>query len=311
MVISFVIPVFRNEGSLKITFDSINQLMAKMNYDFEIIFVNDGSDDNSLNELKEIYDLNDNVSILSLSRNFGQLSAILAGYNVVNGDLIITMSADLQDPVTLIEEMINKASEGNEIVIAHRIEREDNFIARITSRLFYSLIKISIPKMPRGGFDFILMNRNVLKILNSLDERNRFLQGDILWLGFNVIFIPYKRLKRVVGKSQWTFNKKLKYFIDGFITTSFLPIRFISFIGFLFSLLGLIYSIAIIYSRLVNNTPFKGWAPIMVILLIASGLIMLMLGIIGEYLWRTFDEVRKRPIYIVKDKMVSKNKFSS
>jgi dolichol-phosphate mannosyltransferase len=156
--------------------------------------------------------------------------------------------------------------------------------------------------MPKGGFDFILIDRKALNILNQIDERNRFFQGDILWLGFNVAFIPYNRLKRTIGKSQWTLSKKLKYFLDGLLNTSYIPIRLMSLLGICFSFFGFLYSLIIAYSRLINNTPFNGWAPIMILILIIGGLIMLMLGIIGEYVWRTYDETRKRPLYIIKDK---------
>jgi dolichol-phosphate mannosyltransferase len=198
--------------------------------------------------------------------------------------------------------MISKWKSGNEIVICHRTNREDGFIANKASNFFYKLMKYVNPKMPKGGFDFVLIDKKAVAVLNQIDERNRFFQGDILWLGLNVAFIPYTRLKRTIGKSQWTLSKKLKYFIDGLLNTSYIPIRLMSFIGMIISFLGFIYATVIAYSRLINNTPFNGWAPIMILILIIGGLIMLMLGIIGEYVWRTYDEARKRPLYIIKDK---------
>jgi dolichol-phosphate mannosyltransferase len=248
------------------------------------------------------------VKIINFSRNFGQVSAIVAGYKEVVGDVVVNMSADLQEPVSLIEEMINKWKAGNEIVICHRIDREDSFIANNASKVFYKLMKYVNPKMPKGGFDFILMDKKVIDGLNQIDERNRFLQGDILWMGFNVAFIPYNRLKRTIGKSQWTLSKKLKYFIDGLLNTSYIPIRMMSLLGIIISFLGFIYAVVIAYNRFINNTPFDGWAPIMILILIIGGLIMLMLGIIGEYVWRTYDETRKRPLYIIKDKFAKDEK---
>jgi dolichol-phosphate mannosyltransferase len=158
------------------------------------------------------------------------------------------------------------------------------------------------PNMPKGGFDFMLLDQKAVAVLNQLDERNRFFQGDVLWLGFSTAFVPYKRNKRTIGKSQWTLTKKLKYFIDGLLNTSYVPIRLMSLLGILFSLIGFGYALVIAYNRLMHNTPFNGWAPIMILILIIGGLIMLMLGIIGEYVWRTYDETRKRPLYIIKDK---------
>jgi dolichol-phosphate mannosyltransferase len=308
MKVSFIIPVYRNEGSIAITYNKIVELCRVIAVDYEFVFINDGSDDNSLQELISLYESDSKVKIINFSRNFGQVSAIVAGYKEVVGDVVVNMSADLQEPVSLIEEMINKWKAGNEIVICHRIDREDSFIANNASKVFYKLMKYVNPKMPKGGFDFILMDKKVIDGLNQIDERNRFLQGDILWMGFNVAFIPYNRLKRTIGKSQWTLSKKLKYFIDGLLNTSYIPIRMMSLLGIIISFLGFIYAVVIAYNRFINNTPFDGWAPIMILILIIGGLIMLMLGIIGEYVWRTYDETRKRPLYIIKDKFAKDEK---
>ena len=308
MKISFIIPVYRNEGSIAITYDKLTGLMNRLGHDYEFVFINDGSDDGSMNEILSLYEKDNNVKALSFSRNFGQAAAIIAGYREVTGDASVNMSADLQEPVELIEDMIARWQEGNEIVICHRIDREDGFIANNTSKVFYKLMQYANPKMPDGGFDFILMDRKALDAINQIDERNRFIQGDILWLGFSTVFIPYSRLKRTIGKSQWTLGKKLKYFIDGLLNTSYIPIRLISLLGICFSVIGFLYALVIVYNRIINNTPFIGWAPIMIIILIVGGLIMLMLGIIGEYVWRTYDETRKRPLYIIKDKFTRDEK---
>jgi dolichol-phosphate mannosyltransferase len=305
MKLSFVIPVYRNEGSLIPTFTKIKDLVTINKFEYELIFVNDGSDDNSFEELKELFKIDSNVKVLSFSRNFGQVAAVIAGLKEVTGDVVISMSADLQEPIELIEQMVQKWQEGNEIVICHRTDREDGFIANNTSKIFYKLMKYVNPKMPNGGFDFLLLDKKAVNVLNQIDERNRFFQGDVLWLGFNTAFIPYRRIKRAIGKSQWTLSKKIKYFIDGLLNTSYVPIRLMSFLGLCFSFVGFLYSLIIIYSRFVNNTPFNGWAPIMILLLIIGGMIMVMLGIIGEYVWRAYDETRKRPIYIIKDKFVN------
>lgn len=303
-LISFVIPVYRNQGSLKLTYDKIlavwkDRLTA---YGYEFIFVDDGSDDESLAELLKLREHDECVKIISFSRNFGQVAAVIAGFRVALGDCVVNMSADLQDPAEKITEMIAEYEKGNDVVICHRIEREDGFAVSAASKLFYTLMSRYYRDMPTGGFDFVALSRRAVVALNRLDERNRFFQGDLLWLGFHVKFIPYKREKRTVGKSQWTFAKKLKYLIDGFLNTSYIPIRFISLIGVLTSLLGFIYAVVIVIGRFFNQTPFPGWAPIMILLLMIGGLIMIMLGIIGEYVWRIYDETRHRPVYIVKHK---------
>jgi dolichol-phosphate mannosyltransferase len=300
--LSFVIPVFRNQGSIAPTHAALSGLVASLGLDGEFIFVNDGSDDGSMDELMALHAAHKSVKVLSFSRNFGQVAAVVAGLKEVAGDAVVVMSADLQEPVSLIADMVRSWQSGNEIVICHRIDREDSFLANQTSRIFYGLMRIANPKMPKGGFDFLLLGRDALTALNAIDERNRFFQGDILWIGFPTVFIPYRRLRRTIGKSQWTLTKKLKYFIDGLLNTSYVPIRLMSLLGICFSFIGFLYALVIVYNRLIHNTPFKGWAPIMILLLIIGGLLMLMLGIIGEYVWRTYDETRKRPLYIIKEK---------
>lgn len=308
MKLSFVIPVFRNEGSITPTYEKITGLMHKLSLDYEFVFVNDGSDDNSMQELTALHEKDSKVKVISFSRNFGQVPAIIAGMKEVTGAAAVSMSADLQEPIELIENMISKWQSGNEIVIGHRVDREDSFIANKASAVFYSMMKYVNPKMPKGGFDFLLIDQKAIAVFNQIDERNRFFQGDILWLGFSVAFIPYSRLKRTIGKSQWTLSKKLKYFIDGLLNTSYIPIRLMSLLGIIISFLGFLYALVIAYNRFINNTPFEGWAPIMILILIIGGLIMLMLGIIGEYVWRTYDETRKRPLYIIKDKLAKDEK---
>ena len=161
--------------------------------------------------------------------------------------------------------------------------------------------KLSFTNMPEGGFDFLLVSSTVKKLILNNMEANAFWQGQILWTGYKVKFIPYKRLNREIGESKWTFSKKMKYLIDGVLGYSFFPIRIMSILGMLISLSGFLYSLFIIIAKLTGNVPFQGWAPLMIIILMLSGFQMLMLGIIGEYLWRTLDEVRRRQLYVVEN----------
>jgi dolichol-phosphate mannosyltransferase len=301
--ISFVIPVYHNMGSIELSYNDISGLFLTTlaGIQFEVVFVNDGSTDGSLNEIKSLSQKYNNVKYLSFSRNFGQVPAIIAGAKVCTGNIAVIMSADRQDPVSLVADMIREWKAGNKIVIGTREDREDRFFDKLTSNIFYSLINLGNRKIPRGGFDFVLLDRSALDEFNKIDERNRFFQGDILWLGFPVKFLPYKRLERKIGKSQWSFSKKMKYFIDGWINTSYFPIRIFSLLGFITSCSGFIYAIIIFFNRLFNNIPFKGWAPIMILILLIGGVIMLMLGIIGEYIWRIYDEVRNREVYIIQE----------
>jgi dolichol-phosphate mannosyltransferase len=304
MKISFIIAVYRNEGAISGTYEKIKSLFgaALAGLEYEIIFVDDGSDDGSLKEILAVKNFDQNVKAITFTRNFGQMAAMLAGFKEAGGDAVINISADMQDPIELIPQMIQKWQQGAEIVICYRTDRSDTLSAKLFSYVAYGALRLSVPQIPPGGFDFVLMDRKALNEFNSIDVRNRFFQGDLLWTGYRTSFIPYVRLKRTIGKSQYNFAKKLKNFIDAFLDASYLPIRFISSVGIILSILGVIYSMTIVYSWLRGGTPFSGWAPIMIAMLIIGGLIMVMLGVIGEYIWRIYDEVRKKPNYIIRDK---------
>lgn len=294
-----------NEGSLHQTYVELKGVFQQLadNYDYEIIFIDDGSKDNSYNELLSIKKIDDKIKLIRFSRNFGQVAAINAGFENATGDAVVNISADLQDPAFLILDMVREWEGGKKIIACARGTREDGLISKITSKLFYRIIRTAEPKMPAGGFDYFLLDREVYKYIANSNQHNTFLQGDILWFGFDPHFIEYKRIKRPVGKSRWSLWKKIKYFIDGVVYTSYLPIRLMSSIGVLISFLGLLYALIVFVVWLMNRTPFSGYAPIIMTLLFVSGIIMTMLGIVGEYLWRIYDEVRRRPKYIIKEKL--------
>ena len=304
---TIVVPVYYNEGELLNTFNELKGKVIDKNPDLtgEIIFIDDGSKDKSFLELSEILKNHAGlVKIIKLTRNFGQDSAMLAGYHNAKGDCIINISADLQDPPELINEMLNyHFTENYQIVLCTRDGRDESFLRIITSKFFYSIMRLlCFPNMPKGGFDFALISRKVKDTIFTGNEANFSWQGSILFSGFNIKFIPYKRRERLIGRSRWTFGKKIKMLIDGILAYSYFPIRVMSIAGIIISFLGFIYAGMIIYSRLFGGDyPFKGWAPIMVLILLLSGFQMLMLGIIGEYLWRALDQVRIRPKYIIEN----------
>jgi len=306
MKISFVVPVYHNEGAISKTHEKIQTVFAKNlpHCDYEIVFVDDGSKDGSLNEILSLREGDPRVKVITFTRNFGQMAAMLAGFKEATGDAIINISADLQDPVELIPQMVKKWEEGSETVICYRTDRADTWSAKLFSWLAYGVLRMALPQIPPGGFDFVLMDRKVMDEFNAIDVRHRFFQGDLLWTGYRTSFIPYVRLQRTIGKSQYNFAKKLKNFLDALLDASYLPIRFISLMGVVTSLLGVLYSATIIYSWLRGETPFQGWAPLMIAILLVGGMIMLMLGVIGEYIWRINEEVRKRPNYVIRDKFL-------
>jgi dolichol-phosphate mannosyltransferase len=236
---------------------------------------------------------------------------MMAGYMQSTGDCIINISADMQDPPELMNEMIaGFFNEGIQIVVCTRQDREDNLFRKVTSQLFYRLIrKLSFRNMPLGGFDYALISRYVRDIIMKEYDANPFWQGQLLWAGFTVKFIPYIRREREIGKSRWTFRKRMKYLIDGVLGYSYWPLRAMSVSGIVIFIMGLLYAFYIVLNYFFGNVPFKGWAPIMILILVLSGIQMLMIGILGEYLWRTLDQVRKRPMYII-EKICSGNEES-
>ncbi len=300
--ISFVLPVYRNEHAVTLTYQQIRRVMTAelQRYGYEIVFVDDGSDDGSPAELAAIKAGDEHVRVVTFTRNFGQMAAILAGLKQASGDLIIQLSADLQDPIALVPQMVTEHERGSEVVACHREHREDPWSRRVTSRALYAILRLSLPQIPAGGFDYILLDRKVVDAFNAVEVRNRFFQGDVLWFGYKTTFIPYTRPKRTIGRSQYTFSKKLKNSIDAILDSSYLPIRFMSLLGVLTAFVGFLYAVDIVYGRLRHNIPFTGWAPIMILILVIGGVLMLMLGIIGEYIWRIYDEVKGKPNYVVR-----------
>jgi dolichol-phosphate mannosyltransferase len=300
--ISFVLPVYRNEHAVTLTYQQIRQVMTAdlQRYGYEIVFVDDGSDDGSPAELAAIKAGDEHVRVVTFTRNFGQMAAILAGLKQASGDVIIQLSADLQDPIGLVPQMVAEHERGSEVVACHREHREDPWSRRVTSRALYAILRLSLPQIPAGGFDYILLDRKVVDAFNAVEVRNRFFQGDVLWFGYKTTFIPYTRPKRTIGRSQYTFSKKLKNSIDAILDSSYLPIRFMSLLGVITAFVGFLYAVDIVYGRLRHNIPFTGWAPIMILILVIGGVLMLMLGIIGEYVWRIYDEVKGKPNYVVR-----------
>jgi polyisoprenyl-phosphate glycosyltransferase len=303
---SVVVPVYYNEGSLLATFQKVDAQLKKhpLIKQYEIIFIDDGSADGSYAELRSIKQAHpEEVKLVKLTRNFGQVAAIKAGYEFAKGKCVINISADLQDPPELISQMLDEhLGKGYEIVICTREDREEGWFRKKTSQLFYKIIrKLIFKHMPTGGFDFTLVSKKAADSFSRNYEANNFWQGQILWTGYSVKFIPYKRLKREIGVSRWTFSKKIKYLLDGVMAYSYFPLRFMAILGIILFLLGIIYAAAIVIMYLFGDVPFKGWAPIMILVLVLSGIQMLMLGIIGEYLWRTLDQVRGRPSYVVEE----------
>lgn len=301
-LISFIIPVYNEEENLPILCQRLQDFAKNSEYDFEFIFIDDGSEDNSFPILKGLSAKEARIKIIKFSRNFGSHAACLAGLMYSKGDACTFISADLQDPPELIQRMIDEWKKGYEVVIGVR-EWEGKSL-RLFPRIYWKLVKkFALKSMPESGTDVFLIDKKVVDAVTSMKEKNTSIFGLILWSGFKQTVITYKKGQRHKGVSKWTFGKKIKLFIDTFVSFSYSPIRVISLVGIVFALAGFFYAIFIIFNRLFLAVPVEGWASLMVVLLVVSGVQLIMLGILGEYLWRNFDESRKRPIFII-DKTV-------
>lgn len=298
--LSIIVPVYFNAETLPLLYEEIKIKILPNISDYEIIMVDDGSKDTSWNEMEKIADVDKNVKLVKLSRNFGSHAAILAGLNVCTGDCATIKAADLQEPAEIILDMYKSWQLGNKVVLAVRTDREESFSQKMFANLYYWLVrKLAISSMPKGGFDCFLIDRKVIEALKLLDEKNSAITLQILWTGFKTDTIYYIRKKREAGRSRWTLAKKIKLVIDSIISFSYVPIRFMSIVGFLFFIGSLCWGTVVIILRLIGSIQVQGWTTLMILLLFSSGLIMLTLGILGEYIWRGTDAARNRPVYII------------
>ena len=265
-----------------------------------MVLIDDGSADSSWEFIESMCILYPNEVVgIKLSRNFGQLAAMIAGWEHAKGDAVINMSADLQDPPEIILKLIEKWSEGSDLVIGIRANREDGVVAKMTSAFANKIIRSSYPDMPDTWFDLTLMSRRVLEVVTMMEGRYRFSQGDMLYAGFNRSFVTYTRASRPFGKSGYNFWGRVKNFTDTILDSSYLLIQFFIRLGMLFSTASIVYAGWIVLARSANWIPSSGWAPLMIVLLVTSGIIMVMLGIIAEYLWRIYDSTRNKPVYVI------------
>lgn len=307
--LSIIIPCYFNEANIPVTgqvlIDNEKNFLKKTK--FEYIFVDDGSEDKTYSELVKFHNKYPKKScVVKLSRNFGANNATLAGLSVATGDCCVILAADLQDPPELIPKMFVYWQKGVKLVVANRERRDDFSLTSIFSEIYHGLMRFFIfPKAPTGGFDLCLFDSQLKNDILKLREKNFFLPYLLIWLGYDYVTVPYVRRKRLIGKSQWTFAKRIKSFVDSFVSFTYTPLRLISFCGLILSIVALVYAIAVIHARLASQIPVEGWTSLMIILLFVSSFQMIALGILGEYLWRTLDATRSRPPYII-EKIIRK-----
>ncbi len=298
--ISIVVPVYYNEDTLELLYRDMKEKILHRLGDYEIVFVDDGSGDSSWEVMNRIRAMDENVKCVRLSKNFGEHSAILAGLSQCTGDCAVTKQADLQEDSAIILEMYESWKKGNKVVLAIREDRKENPVKVFFANMYYSIVRKMINKnMPKGGCDCYLVDRKVIEVLERLDEKNSSLTLQVMWVGFKTDMIYFVRQDREIGKSRWTLSKKIKLVVDSVMSFSYAPMRIMMGIGVIFDILALGLMIAVIVEKFTVGTPIQGWASLMCVILFGFGIIMLMLGILGEYIWRTLDASRNRPPFIV------------
>lgn len=303
MKVSIVIPVYFNEDNLRPLYADLKaKFIDKIDYEYELVMVNDGSKDKSYEVMKELAEQDNNIKTYSLSRNFGSHAAILCGLSRCTGDCAVVKAADLQEPTELIFEMVDEWKKGNNVVLAVRDGREESKKQIFFADMYYKLVqKTALPEMPDHGFDVYLIDHKVIDVLNNLDEKNSALTGQILWSGFRTKKVYYKRLARDIGTSKWTFKKKIRLVMDTLFSFTSLPISLVLGVGSVSVFVALIWALVVFIFKIAGLIYVSGWTSLFIFNLFSFGVIMMTLGILGEYLWRTFDASRNRPTYIIED----------
>lgn len=303
-VISIIIPCYNEEDSIPLVYNELKKVSNNMKYDFEFIFVNDGSIDNSLSVLKKLSAKDKQVKYIHFSRNFGKEAAMYAGLSNSKGDYVTIMDADLQDPPSLLPEMLRLIKEEEyDSVGTRRVSRKgEPKIRSFFARKFYKIInKLSKIEMVDGARDYRLMTRQMVNSILELKEYNRYSKGLFSFVGFNTYWLEYENVERVAGETKWSFWGLVKYAIEGIVAFSTLPLSIASLMGFIFCFVSFILIIIIIIKTLIFGDPTSGWPSLVCIIFFVSGIQLFCLGIIGKYLSKTYLETKNRPIYIIKE----------
>lgn len=299
--ISIVIPIFNEEENLSILIHRLTKVLVEITKNYEIIFVNDGSKDNSLQFLRSLAQEDKRIRIIDLSRNFGHQIAFAAGIQYARGNVIIMMDGDLQDPPEFIPQLLNKWREGYEVVYAIRAKRKEKFFKKIGYKFFYRILRImSNIDIPIDSGDFGLIDRKIADLINQMPERARFIRGLRSWVGFRQIGLPYSRDARLSGEPKYSFPKLIRLAFDGLLSFSTAPLRIATAIGFIVSIISFITILFYLY--LFFTTPrVPGFTTLIIALLFIGGIQLITVGILGEYIGRIYDETKKRPLYIVRE----------
>jgi polyisoprenyl-phosphate glycosyltransferase len=302
-LISIVVPAYNEEDVLPVFHSRLSAVLDSLSYEGEIIYVNDGSTDNTLGVMLKLRESDHRVMILDLSRNFGKEIALTAGLDYTRGDGVIVIDADLQDPPELIPELISHWQEGYDVVYSKRVLREgEGAVKKGTADLFYKLMqRIGPIKIPENTGDFRLLSRRAVDSLKQIREQHRFMKGLFTWIGYPQKAVPYRRSPRFRGKTKWNYWRLWNFALEGITSFTIVPLKVATYVGFLTSLFALLFGAFVFFKALFYGDPVKGYPSLMVVILFLGGVQLLSIGVLGEYLGRVFDETKGRPLYFVKD----------
>ena len=300
-LISVVVPVYNEDTVLRMFHEQLTGVLATLPFGHEILYVDDGSTDESRRIIGELCATDSSVGAIHLSRNFGKEAAMTAGLDYARGDAVVIIDADLQDPPEMISRFVERWREGFDVVYATRSSRQgESALKRVTSFLFYRFLRGSSSiDIPVDAGDFQLLSRRVVDSLGTLRERRRFMKGLYAWVGFPRVSVPYPRERRRGGMSKWNYWKLWNFALEGITSFSTAPLRIATYLGFLVAFVGFVYGLAIIIGTLIYGNPVPGYPSLLVVILFLGGVQLVALGVIGEYLGRTFEESKQRPIYFV------------
>lgn len=309
MNISVIIPVYNEEKNIQNLYDRLSQVMQNLGVTYELIFVNDGSKDASIGLIKVLSNKNKEVKYIDFSRNFGHQIAVTAGLDKTSGDAVVIIDADLQDPPELIAEMYQKRKEGFEVIYAKRKNRKgESFLKLLTARVFYRLLaKMTSISIPVDTGDFRMIDKKIVEVLREMPEKNKYLRGQISWVGFNQTFVEYDRQERQAGATGYTYRKMLHFALDGITAFSDVPLKIVTYFGFMVSIIAFFVAIYALLAKFVWENSVPGWTSLMIAILFIGGIQMIAIGIIGEYLSRMNHNIRNRPLYIIRDSNIKED----
>ena len=310
-LLSVIIPVYYEEAVVQTCYKELKRVMLKNKWQYEFVFVNDGSKDKTLELLREISKADINVKVIDFSRNFGHQVAVTAGIFHCTGDVAVIIDADLQDPPHVIEEMVVKWKEGFDVVYAKRKKRKgETFFKLVTAKYFYRFLHYMAEiEIPMDTGDFRLMDRRVVEAFKQMPERNRFVRGMVSWVGFDQTYVEYERDERFAGETKYPFKKMVRFAMDGIISFSTKPLKMVRSLGFITIIIAIGLLLYSLISKFIMYSVVSGWTSLMVAITFFSGVQLFSIGLLGEYIARIYDEGKGRPLYIIKEKINCKNEL--